>query len=79
MKRKISFLLAFVCVLASVSCGSTGGETDDTPAVAHDDTTSSTDAESAYSWPDVDLGGNKLSILNSSTTWGFYTTIDLDA
>ena len=80
MKRKISFLLALLCVLPAVSCGSTGGETSvTTSSDSADDTTTAAETEPAYEWQDVDLGGKKFSILNSSTTWGFYTTLDLEA
>ena len=80
MKRKTSFLLALLCVLASVSCGSAGGG--DKAAASGGstgETTTAAETEPAYDWPDVDLGGKKFSILNSSTTWGFYTTLDLEA
>ena len=72
MKRKISFLLALLCVLSAASCGSTAGETPvTTSSDSADDTTTAAETEPAYEWPDIDLGGKKFSILNSSTTWGF--------
>lgn len=79
MKRKISFLLALLCVLSAVSCGSATNDDAVTTAGSADDTTTAADTEPAYDWPDIDLGGKKFSILNSSTTWGFYTTLDLEA
>lgn len=79
MKRKISFLLALLCVLSAVSCGSATNDGAVTTAGSTDDTTTAAETEPAYEWPDVDLGGKKFSILNSSTTWGFYTTLDLEA
>ena len=79
MKRKISFLLALLCVLSAVSCGSATNDGAVTTAGSTDDTTTAAETEPAYKWPDVDLGGKKFSILNSSTTWGFYTTLDLEA
>lgn len=80
MKRKTSFLLALLCVLASVSCGSAGGgDKSASSGGSTGETTTAAETEPAYDWPDVDLGGKKFSILNSSTTWGFYTTLDLEA
>ena len=79
MKRKTSFLLALLCVLSAVSCGSATNDGAVTTAGSTDDTTTAAETEPAYEWPDVDLGGKKFSILNSSTTWGFYTTLDLEA
>ena len=79
MKRKISFLLALLCVLSAASCGSATNDGAVTTAGSTDDTTTAAETEPAYEWPDVDLGGKKFSILNSSTTWGFYTTLDLEA
>ena len=79
MKRKTSFLLALLCVLSAVSCGSATNDGAVTTAGSTDGTTTAAETEPAYEWPDVNLGGKKFSILNSSTTWGFYTTLDLEA
>ncbi|MCI8388446.1 MAG: extracellular solute-binding protein [Clostridiales bacterium] len=38
---------------------------------------SSTD-EIAYAYPDIDYGGEEFNILNTSTTWGFYTNLDFE-
>ena len=71
---------SFLIVAGMTSCG---GETPDVGDVTSStaDTTSAEDETtvSDYDWSDLDLGGAKISILNSSTDWGFYHTLDLDA
>ena len=60
MKRKISFLLALLCVLSAVSCGSATNDGAVTTAGSTDDTTTAAETEPAYKWPDVDLGGKRI-------------------
>ncbi|MBE6659596.1 MAG: hypothetical protein E7604_14285, partial [Ruminococcaceae bacterium] len=81
MKRKSMtaalLLLASILTTASVTaCGDT-----ETPAptdgTAADTTASVTEGEGgpAYKYADMDCGGEEFHILNTNTTWGFYTTI----
>ncbi|MFQ9147824.1 MAG: hypothetical protein ACLR5G_05980 [Eubacteriales bacterium] len=81
MKRGISLLLALIILAGTVSCGSETPDISDTSSGSGDTTSDTPTGTTApdYGWQDIDLGGAKLSILNSSTEWGFYHTLDLDA
>ena len=48
MKRKISFLLALLCVLSAVSCGSATNDGAVTTAGSTVDTTTAAETEPAY-------------------------------
>lgn len=78
MKHRSASILASVLLLSALaSCG--GGETP--PADTQDVGTSpvtETAGETAfvYQTPAIDLGGADFPILNTTTTWGFYTTFD---
>lgn len=81
MKRGISLLLALIILAGTVSCGSETQDVGDTSSGSGDTTSDTPTGTTApdYDWQDLDLGGAKLSILNSSTDWGFYHTLNLDA
>ena len=78
MKRNLLSLTAFLLatVLMTAACGdSTSAQNDNK---ADDATASVTETEvdpNAYVYADIDCGGEEFRILNTSTNWGFYTTI----
>ena len=79
MKRKnitAALLLAASLMTAMTACG---GDTDvNDPAADTQATSAVTETaadENAYQYADIDCGGEEFSILNTNTTWGFYTTI----
>lgn len=76
MKQKLSLILALLMLASAVSCGDATAEPSETTAGG--ETTTEAETTPEYTFADVNLGGAKLPILNSSTNWGFYTTIDLD-
>ena len=78
IKCTLLALLMFLSVFAS-ACSDTDAGTADTTASA--DTTEAVSTEAAepeYVWADLDFKEGKLNILNTNTTWGFYTTIYFD-
>ncbi len=82
MKRKsmTAALLLLASLLTAASVTACGGDTE-TPAgndgTAADTTAAVTAGEdtSAYKYAEIDCGGEEFHILNTNTTWGFYTTI----
>ena len=83
MKRKIVSALLLTALLAGcVSCGNDTGETTDStnekvPGNDMSDTGMSDEVTTEeYVYPPLDLDGAVLTILNPTTTWGFYTDID---
>lgn len=76
MKKKLSLILALLMLASAVSCGSDEQTTENT--TAQDSETTAADTTPAYDYPDIDLGGKKITALNSSTTWGFYTELDFE-
>ncbi|MBQ8508757.1 MAG: extracellular solute-binding protein [Clostridia bacterium] len=77
MKKAVTLILLASMLAGTVSCGgTTPSGSEDTTASTTADTT--TEMEEAYDFPELDMKGESLRILNSSTTWGFYTTLDLD-
>ncbi|MBQ2709274.1 MAG: hypothetical protein IJF67_13485 [Clostridia bacterium] len=75
--RTISFALAaLLAVGASVSACGGSGTSADTTAASGDTTTA--DTEAAYVYPDVDLGGEEFTILNTAQTYGFYSALDFE-
>lgn len=75
MNKRITSLLLFTSLLLA-SCD--GGAPAETTAADTGDTTAAAPTD-PYNYPAIDLGGGELHILNSSTTWGFHTTIDLES
>ena len=82
-KHKFTALLLGVIIASTaVSCGqendinnetSTGTETSETTS----DISSQTE-KSEYEFPELDCGNDEFIILNSTTTWGFYTYLDFE-
>ena len=78
MKIKCLFLaLLMLLSVFAAACSDGGVDTPDTDAVS--DTTAAAETTAApepeYVWADLDFKQGKLNILNTNTTWGFYTTI----
>ena len=73
--RKLSFALAALLSVSTAftACGGEAAPSGDSTAAG--DTTPVT-TEPAYDYPTLDCGGEEFSILNGSTTWGFYHYID---
>ena len=78
MKQKLSLILALLILASAVSCGETSENPPETSSGGETTTATEAETEPEYTFANVNLGGAKLPILNSSTTWGFYTTLDLD-
>lgn len=75
-----TMLPAALLLCTLISCGADAGA--DTQVQTGADTAASTDAVTeagfVYEYPELDLGAAEFTILNSTTTWGFYTTFDLE-
>ncbi len=78
MKQKLSLILALLILASAVSCGETSENPPETSSGGETTTATEAETEPEYTFANVNLGGAKLPILNSSTNWGFYTTLDLD-
>ncbi|MBQ8508827.1 MAG: extracellular solute-binding protein [Clostridia bacterium] len=78
-KRIFSLILAALLCASAASCGDsqTAAPSDDTTTSAPDSTTPA-ETEPAYEYPELNMNGEKFTILNSTTTWGFYTDIHFD-
>lgn len=83
MNRKLVALALLAAIISGcVSCGDAADEDLGTTEenVSGNDMTDTTEAEEtteeAYVLPELDCGGKTLTILNPTTTWGFYTDID---
>ena len=83
MNRKLVALALLAAIISGcVSCGNAADEDLGTTEenVSGNDMTDTTEAEEtteeAYVLPELDCGGKTLTILNPTTTWGFYTDID---
>ncbi len=81
MKKQYGAVLgALVFLGILVSCGGEAGSAvTDTQSVT-ESASQQTEAvtEEVYQAPALDLGGEAFTVLNSTTTWGFYTTFDLE-
>ncbi|MBQ8510913.1 MAG: hypothetical protein IJ493_13510 [Clostridia bacterium] len=73
-KRLLTLLLlAAPLTVSAVSCGGTDTPSDTT---ASGTTTTTPEDSSGYSYPELDCNGEEFTILNGTTTWGFYTSLD---
>ena len=76
MKRRfIMSVLVAALLVSAFGCGDSAGTTDETTST---DTAKLTETEPEYIYPKLDLEGGDFTILNTSTTWGFYTDIDFE-
>ena len=75
IKCTLLALLVFLSVFAA-ACSDGGPDPSDTTAAADTTEAVTTEApEPEYVWADLDFKDGKINILNTNTTWGFYTTI----
>lgn len=75
-KRWLSWLLIGLLALSAVSCGEEKPQNETTSSNDSSDTSSV--VEEGYVYPNVDLGGDKFTILNTAQTYGFYSSLDFD-
>lgn len=79
IKTGALFILAALLCTAAVSCGTDSTSPSDTSAAdtasSSADTETAADTEPAYVYPELDCGGEDFNILNTNTTWGFYTNV----
>lgn len=77
MKRKTSKPLLSILILSLLlsACGDSKASQDESTDSETSDEAISEKEE--YSYPDIDLGGDTFTILNTAQTYGFYSTIDL--
>lgn len=78
MKHKL--LTAAVLLTASVmtACGEAAAPIEPATETQTAAATEAITEESGYAYPALDCGGEEFRILNTNTTWGFYTTIYFD-
>ncbi len=62
---------------AETNTPGTAGNTE--TAAGQDDTAVPEETEEAYVYPELDCGGDTFTVLNASTSWGFYHYMDFDA
>ena len=85
MKRfLIAVLILAMCISLLISCDTqTTNEQKNTPTVVETDVNEQTDLENipedSHVYPDLDGGGEDFTFLNTSTDWGFYTNLVLEA
>ena len=77
MNRIVSLALLMLIVLSQAACGdSADGDvttSSDTSSEVSDGTTAP-----EYEFADLDWGGDTFTVLNASTTWGFYQYMDFE-
>lgn len=79
MKRSISVLLLAAMLASMAACGDTVPDSDDTTLSSDSSDTGSADTESAYSYPELDFGGDDFNILNCEQLWEMYTYLDFES
>ncbi len=70
-----ALLLLASVLTAATACGDSGTTAADTTANTQTASETASADASAYVYPELDCGGEEFRILNTNTTWGFYTTI----
>lgn len=77
MKKPFTITVLLLALIANiVSCGSQPVTVDDTEELTTEVTTAPEEPE--YEFADLDMQGADFTILNPTTTWGFYTYIDFE-
>ena len=76
MKKLYRSIYALLAILLLTGCGG-AADSPDTDVSDSSDTSAET-TEFAYQFPEVDWGGDNFTVLNATTTWGFYTYMDFD-
>ena len=78
MKRITSIIILMAIAAALASCGTNGAREETT--TSSDNNTSDTVADDAYTYPDIDLGGDEFTILTGNISWGgFMSRLDFDS
>ncbi len=79
MRKFLSAVLAAALLLAASACGGTETPSDTTGGdTTGDNSTAPAETQPEYVYPEVDLGGETFSILNTAQTYGFYDHLDFD-
>ena len=79
MKKHRLLPLALCITLLTVSCGNSAANPDDSQASDSTEAEqTSAETEFQYDYPELDCGGEDFTILNYSTTWGYYSYIDFE-
>lgn len=77
MKKPFTITVLLLALIANIaSCGSQPVTVDDTEELTTEVTTAPEEPE--YEFADLDMQGADFTILNPTTTWGFYTYIDFE-
>ncbi|MCI8388013.1 MAG: extracellular solute-binding protein [Clostridiales bacterium] len=81
MKKLISIALLMALLLTQTACGDTGKpvDTDNNDTVSGDDSSSAPETKPEYVFPELDCDGDTFTVLNASTTWGFYHYMDFES
>lgn len=78
MKKNARFVSILLALLLLPGCGGTTEVEEKTdPAVSTEETETVVEA-SAYTYPEADLGGRTLSILNIDSYWGMHIDLDVE-
>ena len=80
MKKHRFLPIALCLALLAVSCGESGVKSDESKASDNKpDVQTSAETEFQYEYPTLDCEGEDFTILNYSTTWGYYSHIDFES
>ena len=71
MKRVISSLILISLLTSLFACQETESDT-----ISTSEATTSEAVQAEYEYPELNLNGDSFTILNPTTTWGFYTYVD---
>lgn len=77
-KKLAALLLAFLLLLISLlaSCAGSPAPASGGASDSADTTQTAGEEEESYIFPSLDLGGEDFTMLNTTTTWGFYEHLD---
>lgn len=79
MKKNARFVSILLALLLLPGCGGTTEVEEKTdPAVSTEETVEAVVEEVAYVYPEADLGGRTLSILNIDSYWGMHIDLDVE-
>lgn len=79
MKKNARFVSILLALLLLPGCGGTTEVEEKTaPAVSTEETVEAVAEEVAYVYPEADLGGRTLSILNIDSYWGMHIDLDVE-
>lgn len=79
MKKNARFVSILLALLLLPGCGGTTVVEEKTaPAVSTEETVEAVAEEVAYVYPEADLGGRTLSILNIDSYWGMHIDLDVE-